>query len=301
MKVTNIAEYALFRGFIGVLRFLPRGMARRLLLGLGKMAARTRLGRGDVVRSQLEAHLLGEGPAGEGLRDVEFRRDLVYYHLALTILETFTGDPGENLRTVQVRPGWQSLDAALAQGKGAILASGHLGNFELAGAVVARRYPLLDVVKTQRNPWFDRYLETMRQGHGIATVSVPRSTRAVLRHLRDGGVVSLLLDQDAGPAGMMIDFLGRPASTWPGAARLSLRTGCPVVPVGMVRQPDGGHHFHVGEALRPEDYCDSPEGVRAYLQDISSSFEVHVRAHPEQWFWVHRRWKNGKEAGSDED
>lgn len=291
MNPMDLAEYTLFRSLVGGLRALPYDQARGLLVWLGRRLRTTALARGPVVRRQL-ARVYG---SGDGI-DLDSLQELIYTHLALTVAETFCGDLEQQLRDVQVNPGWEPLDRALAHGRGAILATGHLGNFELGGALLARRYSLLDVVKTQRNRLFDGYLDSMRRRRGIATVPMARSAGAVLRHLRQGQVVSLLLDQDAGARGLMIDFLGRPASTWPGAARISLRTGCPVVPVAMVRDPAGGHTFRIGTPLHPMRQADNPAGVAAYLQEISTAFEAFVREHPEQWFWVHRRWKSGKEV-----
>ncbi len=289
MTLLDWTEYAAFRLLVGGLRIMPGRMARRVLLTLGTWARHTPVGRAEVARRQLAAAFPQEtGP------QIERRLALVYDHLALTVAETFCADPERLLATVRVDPGWALLDEALAAGKGAILATGHLGNFELGGALVARRYPLLDVVKTQRNGLFDGHLQGMRHARGIATVPMPGSAGPILRHLRSGGLVSLLLDQDAGSRGLMVDFLGRPASTWPGAARFSLRTGCPVVPAAMVRQRDGGHCLRLGPVLRPADFEDSPAGVLGYLQKISSSFETFVLEHPEQWLWVHRRWKSAK-------
>jgi KDO2-lipid IV(A) lauroyltransferase len=132
-------------------------------------------------------------------------------------------------------------------------------------------------------------------------VPVERSGRAVLAHLRDGGLVTLLVDQDAGKTGFVTDFLGLPASTWPGAAKISIRTGCPVVPVAILRNEDGTHTLHVDEILEPQGREDREEDIREYTGLISAAVEHYIRDHPEQWFWVHRRWKGAAEArGADE-
>ncbi len=208
-------------------------------------------------------------------------------------MEIFVEDPSEVASRILEPVDWSPFEKALAGGKGVILASLHLGNFELCGRVIAGRCSLLDVVKVQRNPLFDRYLDGMRKRHGILTVPVDGAGRATLSHLRQGHVVSLLLDQDAGDKGVIVDFMGLRASTWPGAARLSLQTGCPVLPVSLVRMPDGKHQLKFGATLEPDSLPADQRDITAYTQRISRELEVFVRSHPEQWFWVHRRWKSG--------
>ena len=122
------------------------------------------------------------------------------------------------------------------------------------------------------------------------------SGRAALDHLRSGGLVTLLLDQDAGKTGFVTDFLGKEASTWPGAARISIRTGCPVVPVAILRNDDSTHTLHLGEVLEPAGLTDSDRDIRDFTSRISAAVEGFILARPEQWFWVHRRWKGAEEA-----
>jgi KDO2-lipid IV(A) lauroyltransferase len=156
---------------------------------------------------------------------------------------------------------------------------------------------LLDVVKPQRNVLFDRYLARLRHEHGIGTVPAHEAARRVLAHLRTGGLVSLLVDQDAGKAGVRGNFLGRPASLWSGAARFSLLTGCPVVPMAILRRTGETHELRVGTALQPSAAGAEPGEVRRFTLQISRAVEVFVRQQPDQWFWVHRRWKGAAEAG----
>jgi len=220
----------------------------------------------------------------------------VYDHLGVTAAEILFAPVQVLAESVTVSPGWEALDRALAPGRGAIAATGHIGNFELGGRVLAQRYPLLDVVKTQRNVPFDRYLQKQRKKFGIRTVPVEDSGRAVLAHLRAGGLVTLLMDQDAGKTGVVTDFLGREASTWPGAARISIRTGCPVVPVAILRGGGGTHTLHVGEALDPGGLTDTEKDIGDFTARISAAVERFILDSPEQWFWVHRRWKGAAEA-----
>ncbi len=293
MKFQDQMEFLAFRALIGGLRSLPYNKAQSLLIHLGQLTGKTLRIRRSTVEIQLKTIF-----PNEASQRLDSLADLVYHNLALTVAETFCADSAQLVKAVRVTPGWEEMDQALSKGRGAIVATGHLGNFELGGAVLARRYSLLDVVKSQRNVPFDRYLETMRSDRGIQTVPMQNSAPRILRHLRSGGLVSLLLDQDAGDRGMAIPFLGQPASTWPGVARFSIRTGCPVIPMALIRDPNSGqtisHELKISSPLWPDGYSDRPEEVQKYLQNISAAVEAFILENPEQWFWVHRRWKNGK-------
>lgn len=292
MRTRDAAEFGLFKAGIGLMRIFPAGVVLEVLRGAGRWAVRHGRWRSDVAASQLAA-------AYPALKE-EQRAGLLaglYDHLARTVHEVFIRPVG--LEQVRVPDDWAAFDAALAQGRGLILASLHFGNFELCGRVIAARCDLLDVVKPQRNRLFDRYLERMRGRFGIATVPKDRSGPAVRKHLRLGRVVSLLMDQDAGDKGVVVDFLGRPASTWPGAARLAVRADCPVLPVGLVRGPGGGNDLVFGTLIDPRNLTEEQREPLALTARITRELEAFVRAHPEQWFWVHRRWK-GAEAAQKE-
>ena len=286
MRPFELPAYLTLLGFSRWCRLLPAGARAPLAGGLARLAGDVlRLRRGIVDRPLAACY--PDLPQPDRAR---LARE-AYRHLALTLVEVASPPP---LSQVRVDPGWQAVDAALAGGRGAIVASAHLGNFELGGRALAARYRLLDVVKPLRNRRVDRWLQDGRRRHGIATVPVDGAAPAVLAHLRAGGLVSLVLDQDAGAGGVRIPFLGREAAAWPGAARFSLQTGCPVIPMGIVRQPDGSHVLHVGQVLLPEGRAADEAGIRAYTAAISGSVEEFIRRAPAQWFWVHRRWKEAE-------
>jgi KDO2-lipid IV(A) lauroyltransferase len=287
MTIRNDIEHHFFQFLVNSLRHLPVTLAGDLMETTGLL-----VGRGlGIRRTTVLDNLARVFPHWESGRR-ENLADQVYRHLGLTIAETFATVPGAELPAPVAEPCWDHLDDALSLGRGVIVATGHIGNFELGGAVLAGHCRLLDVVKPQRNPHFDRELNHRRARQGIATVIGDQSGPAVVRHLRGGGVVSLLLDQDAGRAGEIVNWLGHPASTWPGAARLSLRYGCPVVPMALIRQPDRSHRLHISPPLHPTGLTEGSDGWNMYLQRIVDAVGQFVFDHPEQWFWVHRRWKS---------
>ncbi|MBU2500954.1 lysophospholipid acyltransferase family protein [bacterium] len=291
MHIPDLAEYALFRGLTTSLGILPGSVSLAGLRAAGRLVRRRGWFRAELARVQVAAAF----PDWEPER-IDATVKGMFDHLALMAEEVWGRDRKEVLTRCRVPRGWDPLEEGLASGRGLILASAHLGNFEWCGRLIASRHRLLDVVKPQRNRWFDRDLDRMRRAAGIDTVPVDGAGPAVMRRLKQGGVVSLLLDQDAGAAGVRTRFFGRPASTWPGAARLSLQLDCPVLPVCLIRLPDRGHELVWGAPLDPRDLPATAAHPAAYTQLISDSLEAFIRLHPEQWFWVHRRWKGADEA-----
>ncbi len=291
MDFKSYSEYALFRAALPCLRSVPYRWSSVFLRRCARLAGISLGLRREVVKTQLRAVFPSLTATELAALSVK-----VYDHLGLTAAEVLCAEPDALFQTVDIAPGWDVLDRAMARGRGAIAATGHIGNFELGGRVLARRFPLLDVVKVQRNAPFDRFIQEQRLRFGIRTVPTERSGRSVLAHLRSGGLVTLLMDQDAGKTGFVTDFLGLPASTWPGAARISIRTGCPVIPVAILRNDDRTHTLHIGEALEPQGLSDRESDIWEFTGRISAAVERFIWNRPEQWFWVHRRWKGAAEA-----
>ncbi|MBN1895473.1 lysophospholipid acyltransferase family protein [bacterium] len=192
--------------------------------------------------------------------------------------------------------GKELLDEALAEGRGAVLLTGHFGNWEWFGGYLSRMgYPVSFLVKEQHNKATDRIMNRIRAQSGAEIIYLGMAVREVLRALRRNRFVAIVGDQDAGPGGIMVDFFGRPTSTAQGAALFSLKTGAPVLFGYGIRTRNGRHAFF-GERLKiGRETGTGPEAVRPLLQAYSARLESAIRAHPEQWFWMHRRWKSSPE------
>jgi KDO2-lipid IV(A) lauroyltransferase len=188
--------------------------------------------------------------------------------------------------------GAEHLDTALAAGKGAVLVSGHFGNWEVLATLASRGYPMTLVVGEQHNILVDGLMNRLRARFGAELVPVTGSLKGVLRALRDNRVVCLLSDQDAGRKGTFVEFLGAPASTPYGPARFAARTGAALLPAVVLRHEDGNNEIIVCPPV-PVPPAGSPkeERVRALTQGYTSAFEEFIRRYPEQYFWMHRRWK----------
>lgn len=283
-------EYAGFRVAAAVAQRLPEPLALGFGALLGEVAYRlVRIRRGDVDRHL--ALVFADRPQA-------WRRRIArncYRHLGregVAVLRlTRRGLPD----TVARAPiaGFDGLVRALAAGRGALVVTGHLGNWEVgAAALAARGIPLDVVARTQANPLFDRALRQARERLGTRVIAQGDASRAVLRSLRAGRAVALVGDQDARRAGIFVDFCGVPASTARGPALFALRTGAPIFLGIVLRVPGAGmcYDLRLVEIEAPPTGV-LEEDVRRITQAQARALEQFVRQAPEQYFWHHRRWK----------
>ena len=183
--------------------------------------------------------------------------------------------------------------------RGAILMSGHFSNFELMGAMVARLNPVDFLVKPLSNVGVERFIARRRAEAGVGCISTSEGQRGIYQALAAGRWVAILADQDASQRGLFVPFFGRPASTAAGPARLSLKSGAPIVMGFAVRRPDGRFDLQIEgplELAEPE----TPDAVLRLTAHHVAVLEARVRARPELWFWLHRRWKTRPPSGGPE-
>lgn len=188
--------------------------------------------------------------------------------------------------------GREHLDAAVASGRGAILLTGHFGNWEWVGAALpAQGFKTRVVVGEQKNRSVDAYINRLRRSMGLGVLSADRDVRGMIAALREGAFLAIVADQDAGRDGLPVPFFGRIASTAVGPAHLARRLQVPILQGFSVRGPDGRIRLEILAPLWvPADGDESDEIERA-TRAWSARLEEYVRRYPEQWFWMHRRWK----------
>jgi KDO2-lipid IV(A) lauroyltransferase len=181
---------------------------------------------------------------------------------------------------------------AAAAGRGVVFAVAHFGNWELLARACARRgMPLTAITRRLRGP-FNRWLLGARREGGMRELPDKHATHDALSLLRRGEVLAVIVDQNMlRRRGIFVDFFGTPACTTPAAAVLALRSGAPVLAAFPVRAADGTHRVLFEGPFAAPAGLRTADAVRALTQEITSALECAVRAHPEHWFWVHRRWK----------
>ena len=186
----------------------------------------------------------------------------------------------------------ERLEKLIAEGKGAIFITAHLGAWELFGMVL-RHFgaPVHIVYRPMKNPCLDRFLRKRRERFGQTMIDRKGALRPLLRVLRQKGYIAFLVDQHVRRTGIWVPFFGRPARTTPGPAALSLATGVPII-LGYGCRLPGTYRFefHVDEPMYPKRTGDRDADIERITAEITRGIERFVRKYPEQWLWMHRRW-----------
>ena len=286
----HVMEYAVFRVCLGVLRLLPERWALTLGGALGWFAGAVVRVRRDVT----DANIARSFPD----RDQRWRDRIAlasYRNLGREGVASFLFASESPERVIQRTPnptGAEPLHEAVKNGLGAILLTGHLGNWELAGAAVAARgVPLAAVAVRQANRLFDDDLMRNRARLGISIIRRGDAPLDVIRTLRAGRVAGLVADQNARRGGLFVDFLGTPASTARGPALLALRANVPLF-LGSCVALDGepGRYRCEIEEITCERTGNLHEDVRRLTAAHVAALAERVRRDPGQYFWQHRRW-----------
>jgi len=185
------------------------------------------------------------------------------------------------------------LRDVIAEGRGAIIVSAHLGVWELFGLVL--KYldaPPNIVYRPMKNPYVDRFLKDRRAEFGQTMIERKGAVRRLLQVLRRKGYITLLVDQHVRRDAVWPPFFGRPAATTSAPAALALRTGAPIV-VAFGCRVSGTYQFEMTltEPIRPKPTSDRAHDIERVTAEISAAIERAVRHYPDQWLWLHRRWR----------
>jgi KDO2-lipid IV(A) lauroyltransferase len=286
-----LAEYAGVRAFLFAAQAVPLEEA----LALGEWAGRQTMawtpGRVGIVMDNLR-HAFPEKGEAE-LRAIcrgafeHFGRATVEVAVAHRLVRPTSWRDHITVRNEHY------LNEALAEGKGAIFLTGHLGVYEIFGLLLSfRGLEMASVYRPMKNPLVDRLLRQRRMVFKQTVVERQGALPALWRILRNRGYVGLVIDQHIRRDGLWVPFFGRPAATTPAPALLALRTGAPIV-TGFARRVPGLFKFElfVDEPIRARPTRDRDGDVMELTARISRRIEGYIRRCPEQWLWMHRRWR----------
>lgn len=204
----------------------------------------------------------------------------------------------DNINQLVKVEGLEYLDAAYKQHKGVIMATGHYGNWELLGATVALHgYPMLSITRKQNNSHMDKFINEYRQmvGQKVAYNRGKEGLLSISRMLKEKHLLGILYDQDTNDDGVRIDLFGKDSIVPMGVAALSRLHGSPILPIFMHNNDDGTCTAKIYPPLYTPKTKDREQDLYQVTRELVLILEHEIIAHPEMWFWVHDRWKDGRE------
>lgn len=215
-----------------------------------------------------------------------------FAHLGRSLMESLLITPSR-LAKIMDFPGRENLQRAYAQGKGVIYITGHIGNWELSGGVLAASFPLRVVAAPLKPKALNDLVIHLRDKIGITVIlrSMPGAAKELIRIFKENRVLGLLIDQDTDVDGAFVPFMGRPAWTPTAAATMALKFGAPVVFGYAKRERNGRHTVHVEGPLELIRTGNLEQDVIANTAMFTRKIEERIRENPEQWVWLHRRWR----------
>lgn len=274
-----------------LLRALPEGAAQSLMAALGRLGYFVARGERRKTMRHLR-QVYGEKKSASELRELG---KAVFENLgksACTAIRTkYYLELGIE-KFVQVE-GLENLDRELEKGCGVLGITGHIGCWELLAAYLARRgCPLAVVGRKLYDPRLDRILVGWREEAGLVNLPREGAARRMLKWLREGKMIGVLIDQDTGVESEFVDFMGRPAKTPIAPMLLAQKAGAAIVPMAIRLQRDGRHFVRICPALEllPDDGTRPVR--RQNLEKCSKAVERFILEAPDQWVWMHERWKS---------
>lgn len=289
-------EYAAAWPFIKVLGLMPRSLSRAFAIGLAQVVCLLHFRLRQVGMRNL-AMVFPEKSEVERTRIL--RGVFTSMGRQLAELCQFPKYTPENVDEVVVYDGLENYEQAYARGKGVLFLTAHFGAWELSAFAHSLHGHWLHIVmRPMDNEFLDRLLEHYRTMHGNKTVAKDDFVRGLLAAMKAGETVGILMDTNmTPPQGIFVDFFGIPACTASGLARIALRTDAAVVPGFTIWDPAlQKYRLRFDPALALIRTGDLEADIAANTQTFTKVIEDYVRRYPEQWLWVHRRWKTRPEG-----
>ena len=283
-------EYAAVRLLIGTLRILPRSISR----SVGAFCGATAFYLLRRLRAVGQRNLQIAFPSmtvtdRERVLRAEYRQ--LGHHLA-----EFARMAGYNRPTIGnliTYDGLEHFERASSKGRGVLVLTGHLGAWELSSFFHSMMgFPMGMVIRRLDNPLVDRFVNAIRSMHGNRVLHKDDFARGLISEMKAGRTVGILMDTNmTPPQGTFVPFFGVAACTGSGLARIARRTGAAVLPGFLLEEPGGRYRLHFGKELEVDSTEDREWDAVANTARFTAVLEEYIRQFPEQWLWMHRRWK----------
>jgi Kdo2-lipid IVA lauroyltransferase/acyltransferase len=292
--VKDYAVYLALRIFACIVQSMSLAMGRTFACGLAWLVFRLDRRHREVALDNIRKAFPGRFT--EAQLDRQVMSVLRHFcTLAVEIIHLPRCFHANNWRKYVELPQGDVLIHHLLSGRPMMFVTGHFGNWELGGFILgALGFKTYAIARKLDNPFVDYFLRVkFREKTGQRILAKEGDFERIEQVLAGGGVIATLADQDAGQRGQFVDFFGRPASTHKAVALLSLEHKAPLVVIGTTKLGEPMKYAVVVEdVILPEDYAGEPDAVRQMTQRYTTALERLVRRYPEQYFWLHRRWKH---------
>ncbi len=282
---------------------LPRAKAMSWAAGFGKFASRLAGKQRQIALANLRLAQFPRPDATDAERAALV--EAVFVHFAKVLVDFLRGPTLDNEKLIRLQSivtdseGFEHIRAAQNAGEGVILLTAHLGNWELQGRFVAANgVPLTVVAREPENKDFGSFVRQTRESGGFAVLPKGASAREIFGRLKKGEAVGLLPDQNSGD--LFAPFFGVPCGTVAGPASFALRTGAALIPTYCVRKPDDTYKFIALPPIETVSTGEREADIARITTEINRILEQTVRQYPEQWLWLHNRWKSAFEDKNHE-
>lgn len=295
-RTADFAVYLLIRLVGAFLRALPFSLALRFASGLAWLLKRVSPKRVRIARDNVQHAFPGQYDEAGFQRLVEE----MYQHFCRVLVEIMHLDRRLTKRNWRdrIRFGsaemFQNLSKVLLGHRPIMAVSAHFGNWEVASfAMGLLGFPGYAIARPLDNPHLDRWMRRWRESSGQKMIAKNGEFHLIEEALRRGGILGTIGDQDAGSRGLFVPFFNRPASTHKAIALLAMEHKPLIMVSGAARLPgEMTYCIYIEDVIDPLDYENRPDAVKAITVRFTEGLERMIRRHPEQYFWVHRRWKH---------
>lgn len=281
----------------GLFRWLPMAWAIRLGAGIGLLGYALVRRYRRVAIANLQRAFPEWSPA-----QVRATAKRVFRNFGVALAE-FLKAPSMTQAELEARMqivGREHLDEAFRQGKGVLLITGHFGNWELMARYLCMLgYPIAVIARDTDDPATTELVTMVRERSGYQVIPRGQAARPVLKRLRQNEAIGILPDQNAGD--VFVEFFGQKAGSVAGPAVFHLRTGAPLVPLFCVRLPGDYHRIEILPPLQFEPSADLKADTQRIMQALHDMLEAYIRRYPDQWLWLHDRWKSARKRSLNEE
>lgn len=278
------------RLIINLIRHIPLRLRRIFIVGIVKIFFYI-----SVKHRLITLHNLTRAFPDKPLKEITRLARESYVSAALVVADFFDIPylNKDNLHQWISIEGLDNYKEARKEGKGVLLFGAHFGNWEIGNAALAiMTHPFVFVYRFFDSPLLERAITGVRASYGNVSLSKENAMRPMIRLLKKGSTINLLIDQNvASYEGVFVDFFGRKSCSTPGLALLASHTKAPVLPVFTRRLSDGRYLLEIGRKVDIVRSGNRDADVLINTQHFAKIIEDHIRKYPEQWFWVHQRWK----------